>query len=208
MVIDAQRRRPRSTSTRRMSDTRTAEVLSVALDELVRAGYEALTMDQVAAAAHTSKATLYRQWHNKAGLVVAALARGCPALPRRVSTGSLREDLLALAAGAVPMSEEQVRLFAALSHVVRADPSFGALVRDALIAPNLAAIEAILADAVERGEVDAANPALAMVPKLLVAIGIGHPLVDGNPLERRFFEQLVDRVVLPILATSGRAPDR
>ena len=58
---------------RRLSDSREAEVLDLALDLLARNGYGNLTMDAVAAAAHTSKATIYRQWGGKAGLVSAAL---------------------------------------------------------------------------------------------------------------------------------------
>src|SRR5580700_5639700 len=66
---------------------------------LAEIGYDRLTIDAVAARAHSSKATIYRRWSGKAELVVDALhsLKGSPPTP---DTGSLRGDLEAIAQGA------------------------------------------------------------------------------------------------------------
>jgi len=48
-------------------------LLQAAWDELASVGYARLSMDGVAARAHTSKTVLYRRWPNRAALVVAAM---------------------------------------------------------------------------------------------------------------------------------------
>jgi AcrR family transcriptional regulator len=71
-------------------------LLTAAWDELLDAGFAALTMESVAARAQTGVAVLYRRWSNKDDLVLAAIEHY-----RRTSraelpdTGTLRGDLLA-----------------------------------------------------------------------------------------------------------------
>jgi AcrR family transcriptional regulator len=91
-------------------------VLTTALDRLARDGYGNLTADAVAAAAHTSKATIYRQWGGEPGLVSGALGQLRRLEPDAPSpdAGSLRGDLLRLARTVGPMGEQQVTLMAAL----------------------------------------------------------------------------------------------
>ena len=59
-------------------------------------GYEGLTLDAVAARAHVSKATLYRQWTGKATLVAHALKRIGQPIAQTANTGSLRGDFAAI----------------------------------------------------------------------------------------------------------------
>lgn len=57
----------------RITPEREAELHGAVLDLLREVGYEALTMDAVAARTKSSKATLYRQWGSKPELVAKAL---------------------------------------------------------------------------------------------------------------------------------------
>jgi AcrR family transcriptional regulator len=66
-VVDAARVRPGGRTAR----IRTA-VLEATLQELVRAGYGALSLDTIARTAGVSKATLYRRWQSRDGLVLDA----------------------------------------------------------------------------------------------------------------------------------------
>src|SRR4051794_14484631 len=89
------------TSRPRIEGEREAEILDAALRLLREVGYDRLSMDAVATAAHASKASLYRRWGNKAQVVADAMNRadagfGAP----RPDTGTLRGDLLAAACGA------------------------------------------------------------------------------------------------------------
>jgi AcrR family transcriptional regulator len=65
------------------------------LAELAERGYEALTMEGVAARAGTGKASLYRRWSGKRNLVLAAVQAGVPDPEDLPDAGSLRADLLA-----------------------------------------------------------------------------------------------------------------
>ena len=56
-----------------MSSERRAEVFDAVHDLLLEVGYERLALDAVAHRARVSKATLYRQWGSKSGLVMASL---------------------------------------------------------------------------------------------------------------------------------------
>src|SRR5215212_6647530 len=59
----------------RIEGEREAQILDAALELLREVGYDRLTMDAVASAAHASKASLYRRWGSKAQLVVDSLSR-------------------------------------------------------------------------------------------------------------------------------------
>jgi len=49
----------------RLSDEREAELYRAVIELVLEVGYEAMTMDAVAARSRSSKATLYRQWEGK-----------------------------------------------------------------------------------------------------------------------------------------------
>lgn len=71
-------------------------ILDAALEQLSTVGWNALTMEGVAAAARTGKAALYRRWPSKAALVAEVLGAGLPPLGRIPDTGSIRDDLYGL----------------------------------------------------------------------------------------------------------------
>src|SRR5205814_8700474 len=80
-------------------EQREQALLAATVHLLAEVGYQALTMDAVAARAQASKATIYRRWRNKAQLGKAALDRADAAYNAAVpETGSLRGDLLAVLA--------------------------------------------------------------------------------------------------------------
>jgi len=72
-------------------------ILKTAIALLQEIGYDAMTLDAIAARARASKATIYRRWKNKAELTKAALdaldAADNSSVP---DTGELRGDLLAV----------------------------------------------------------------------------------------------------------------
>jgi AcrR family transcriptional regulator len=78
-------------------------VLDATVAELAAHGYEALTVEQVAARAGVHKTTLYRRWGGKRGLVadaVEAFAAGAVDVP---DTGSVDEDMARWARSLVAM---------------------------------------------------------------------------------------------------------
>ena len=74
-----------------------AVLLDAAWDELMESGYARLTMEAVAARAHTGKQVLYRRWRNRAELVVAAMRHRTGSIVEDIpDTGNLRDDVLAV----------------------------------------------------------------------------------------------------------------
>ena len=90
----------------RITPEREAELYGAVLDLLREVGYDAVTMDAVAARTRSSKATLYRQWGGKAELVVRAMRSQKPGGIADIDTGTLRGDLLAFYGA---LSEQLVR---------------------------------------------------------------------------------------------------
>src|SRR5260370_9578487 len=112
-----------SAGRRARGEPRERAILSAVTGLLGEAGYEAMTMDAVAARAHVSKTTIYRRWAGKAELVRAAVAAhiaGRVLSPR--DAASLRGDLLAgeRAQGSHP-TPECLALMRGPVHGIRAD---------------------------------------------------------------------------------------
>lgn len=85
--------------TRRRGKQLEADILQATFELIATCAYEDLTMDKIAAQAHTSKTVLYRRWKTKADVVMAALRAQIQAGDFTFTppdTGSLRGDLLSL----------------------------------------------------------------------------------------------------------------
>ena len=190
----------------RLSPEREGELYTVTLALLAEEGYERLSMDAVAQRAHTSKATIYRQWHGKAGLVVAALRHVKDPDEPLPDTGSLHGDLLAVARSLGSVAVQDCRIFAAAGHAVLVDADVAAAVRERIVAPGVAKLAGLLERAVARGEVAPGRPALARVPELIVAAFLARPLLEGVPADERYLVDLVETVVLPALTAPSPVP--
>src|SRR5690242_13798225 len=68
------------TGTRRRGQDLETAILDATLDLLAEHGVGALTMEGVAAAAHTGKASVYRRWPSKEDLLVDAMDHALPPL--------------------------------------------------------------------------------------------------------------------------------
>ncbi|MFD8000426.1 TetR/AcrR family transcriptional regulator [Streptomyces mirabilis] len=184
----------------RMTPEREAELYSAVLDLLRKFGYEALTMEAIAARSRCSKATLYRRWAGKPELVATALRHQRPVALGEIDTGSLRGDFQAIVAHMDERHMEQdTALLRALSSAVHAYPDLLQALRGLLIDPELTGLEAVLARAVERGEIASGAAALAYVPHMLVGVLVAQPLLMGRPLDATFARRYVDAAVLPAL---------
>ncbi|MFC8505773.1 TetR/AcrR family transcriptional regulator [Streptomyces sp. NPDC057411] len=184
----------------RLTPERESELHAAVLDLLREVGYDALTMDAVAARTHSSKATLYRQWGSKPELVARALRANKPAHLSEIDTGSLRGDFeLMLERTDDCQMEKDSALMRGLAHAVHTNPDLHKALRELLIEPEMNGIEDVVRRAVRRGEVDADNPALKLVPHMLIGAFIARPLIEDQPVDRAFLSAYVNAVVLPSL---------
>jgi AcrR family transcriptional regulator len=190
---------PPQTVTRRRGETLEQAIFQAVLDQLQSVGYAGLTMEGVAACAHTGKAALYRRWPRKEELVVDALDHAMPSLAELPDTGSLREDLLALLRRMVAMvnSATGCALRCLLAEVDREHP-FARLLHERVFAPRKRAFRAVLERAVDRGQVRA-GAAGQLVADAGPALVMQRFLAEGPPVPDDFVVAVLDEVVLPLL---------
>lgn len=179
-----------------------AALLDAAWDELVEVGFAKLTMESVAARAHTGIAVLYRRWANKDELVLAALGYYRTSHPVEVpDTGSLRGDLIAALTG---MGRARAAFFAitaatAFSGLMAGHGPTPTQVRDQILGEQrLARIRTIYQHAHDRGEID-----LKQLPAAVLAMPfdlVRHDLLmDLKPVEPERIHSIVDELFLPLV---------
>ncbi|MGG8408094.1 TetR/AcrR family transcriptional regulator [Streptomyces sp. 12297] len=184
----------------RITPEREAELHEAVLDLLREVGYEALTMDAVAARTKSSKATLYRQWGSKPELVARALRCTQPVSLREIDTGSLRGDFGQMVdhSDDAQMAKDTA-LMRGLTHAVHESPELHKALRELLVDPEINGLQAMLQRAVDRGEITPDCPALRFVPHMLIGAFISLPLIEDRPVDRTFLADFIDSVVFPAL---------
>ena len=76
-------------------------ILRATLELCAEQGFEGTTVEAVATRAGVGKATVYRRYPNRIGLVMAAATEICDCTADEVDTGSVQEDLRLIAHGVV-----------------------------------------------------------------------------------------------------------
>ncbi|MDR3079686.1 MAG: TetR/AcrR family transcriptional regulator [Streptomyces sp.] len=184
----------------RITPEREAELYEAVLDLLREVGYDALTMDAVAARTRSSKATLYRQWGGKAELVVKALRHRKRGRVDEIDTGSLRGDLHALVAHEDDCTMEQnSALMRGVAMAIHHNPDLRQAFREQLVEPEMEQSRHMLQRAVDRGEIQPDCPALDFLVHMLIGGFVTRALLDDQPPTRAFLTSYMDAVVLPAL---------
>ncbi|WP_432055353.1 TetR/AcrR family transcriptional regulator [Streptomyces sp. bgisy022] len=183
----------------KITPEREQEFFDAVLEQIRESGYDAVTMEGVAARTRSSKSTLYRQWGTKPRFVAAALRSSPRARLAGIDTGTLAGDLREAARLAGEWSTRDTPLLQALAHAVTRDRELARALREALVDPEVAALEEILRRGVERGEVEAGNPALAHVPAQIFGVLRGRPLLEGRHADPEYLLAFVEASVLPVL---------
>lgn len=183
----------------RLSPEREAELYAVVVQLLRKVGYAELSLLAVAAKARCSTATLYRQWGDKPGLVVAALRRAVPDPDRErdVDTGSLRGDLYELARRTSRIAPAQHELMVSVGHAALRNPELATIMREQLSPP--AVLDEVLDRAVARGEIPADTPARDFCELMMISVHLTRPVVDGCQADEDYLLRFVDAVMLPAL---------
>ena len=189
------------TRQRRRGEELEAALLEAAWQELVEAGFARLTMESVAARAKTGVAVLYRRWHSKDDLVIAAIRHYGTAHPVEVpDTGSLRGDMIALLSS---FSSTRVSFAATVSAVfsglLASTGLTPAQVREKILADRPLHSDQIFARAHERGEIDLDRipPAVLTMPFDLIRHDM---LMTYKPIPPERVLAIVDDLFMPLVA--------
>ncbi|MFB4317730.1 TetR/AcrR family transcriptional regulator [Actinomadura sp. 21ATH] len=175
-------------------------ILHATLELLAEVGYDRMTMDAVAARAKASKATIYRRWPDKAGLVVAAVRRHAGTAARApADTGSLRGDVLAvLEVMRASLTGQDAALLLGLIAAMRRDAELARTVRGQVLDDKQEVFGQVLERAVERGEL-APGAGHGMFAEIVSALLFSRLFITGEPLDGAFLTHLADDVLLPLL---------
>jgi AcrR family transcriptional regulator len=191
---------------RRRGEHLEAALLEAAWEELEERGYDALTIEGVAARAGTSRAVLYRRWATKAELVAAAITfvvkRGHPEVP---DTGSLRGDLVEMLhrmnSVRAPMA---TGLMAQVGAFYRETGKSFADLRSEILGDHSPSQQIIFDRAIARGEVDPARltPRLRRLPWDLYRLEL---MMTMKAVPDETIAEIVDEVFLPLVGIQAGA---
>nr|WSZ99490.1 TetR/AcrR family transcriptional regulator [Streptomyces sp. NBC_00857] len=190
----------------KITPEREREFYDAALDLLRESGYDALTMEGVAARSRCGKSTLYRQWRTKPQLVAAALRGTSCVNLADVDTGTLAGDLRAATRSAVVGSGRDTALMHALGHAVLQNPELLQALREAVMEPEITAIETMIGRAVARGEIEADNPAVEFVAVQLIGVMRARMMIEGRPVDEAYLIRFLEASVFPVLGLRVPSP--
>lgn len=176
-------------------------ILVATQDLLVENGYAGTTIAGVASRAKCGKSAIYRRWSTKVDLVVAAV-RALHVTTETPDTGSLREDLLAVAMHFARSDERSGRVLASLLSEVGRDPELQDVAYRTIGEPPVAALIAVIERWIERGEVSADAP-VTLLAGIVPTAAFGSVMLRQRSLDIETVTGLVDAVLLPALRASS-----
>src|SRR3954464_10270842 len=172
---------------------------------LADVGYGALTMDAVASEAGVGKATIYRRWRTKQDLVVDTISDLNRAEATPADTGSLEGDLRVMLRSLVsvitgPTGAATLALLSTVPH----QPALAESFRNGPLAVWRHSFEQIWARAEQRGEI---RPGVAgtAAAETTSALLVQRWLLTGEPVDEAYADEVLDTVVLPLIAAHRAA---
>ncbi|WP_051829912.1 MULTISPECIES: TetR/AcrR family transcriptional regulator [Streptomyces] len=128
-------------------------VLAAAIELVEELGYQAVTIERIAARADVAKSTIYRWWKSKAVLVMDGYRTAVEQRMPEPDTGSLAGDLTAFATALYGVTAHplRVRTLRGLMAEAQLDPAFAGPFRE-WVESRRAVVLALLARGVQRGE--------------------------------------------------------
>jgi AcrR family transcriptional regulator len=191
---ESRRGRPRSEEADRA-------ILSAATELLAERGLGGMSMEEVAARAGVSKATVYRRWPSRGALALDAFLAEFQEQQPLPDTGTFRGDLLAALRGWIRTVTRTPagRMLAGLVAEAQRDPALAVAWRERVIEPLRVRNTVLVRRAVRRGEIPA-----DVDPDVLLDLVFGsayHRLLQGHrPLTDQFARSVVDLVVAGVTA--------
>jgi AcrR family transcriptional regulator len=171
-------------------------IIEATLELFAEKGPDGLCVEAVAARAGVGKATVYRRWHNKEDLLLAALGSLKSPLPD-ADTGSVRDDLIALV---TVMSQDAVdparqRQYTLLLGEGEKYPRLMARYAETVVEPRRDIIRSVLRRGIETGQI---RPDLDIEVAMLTLTGaaMSRGRCEIVPHDEEFATRVVDSLLL------------
>jgi AcrR family transcriptional regulator len=178
-----------------------AAIRAATVELLGKVGYAEMTMDQVAARAKVSKASLYLRWPNKVALVADALQHRARAVPEVPDTGSLPSDMRAFLGALLASRSAASRALSAVSGEIASNPELRKAWHRGLAGMLTGCMRTIVTRALDRGELPADSDV-----ELLSSLPLS--LLQNWRLEHQQDpdEMVVDRIVAQFYTPARQEP--
>lgn len=170
-------------------------ILRAALELCAAEGFEGTTVEAVAARAGVGKATVYRRYPNRVGLVVAAATEVCRGLADEADTGSVRDDLRLVAHGIV--RTVQGDLTRAMLIQIAAAASRLPELREAqrqYVATRRAVLAAAIRRGIDRGELRP-DTDVRLMADLITSPLFHRAVMLGDDVDERYGDSVVDAAI-------------
>lgn len=178
-------------------------IRTAVLELLAAHGPDAVTMEAVAAGAHTSKPVLYRRWPDRRALLRDTLMSVATTSLPSEDTGSFRGDIVAvLHAWKRLFTGDNGPLMRSVLMAVAADPELEQTFRTEVIGMRKQEMDAIFDRGIKRGEVRADAP-VGLLRELGQSVLWHRLLITGDPIDDDLVTRLVDGVMLPLVHPSN-----
>jgi AcrR family transcriptional regulator len=179
------------------------EILAITVELIAEYGVSGVTVDTVSAKAGVSKATLYRRWRSRDGLIRDAIA-GMHRPVADPDTGSLRDDLVVLLKDLVDFLNRPGggRVDASFLEASARDPELAALRRETAREAR-AAYERAARRAIDRGEM-ASDVNLRLFIDMLIAPFLYRRLVDHSRARREDIAPVIDAVLAAFCGVTAK----
>ena len=175
-------------------------ILDATLHLLAEGGYAHMSLDDIATAAHTTRATIYLRYPSKAVLATTALVRARTTFALPPPGGDLRQDLIA------QLHHFQQSMNAPYSLPIigtalaeaRTTPELLATLREKVIASRRQMLRSILLEAQSRHEL---TPQIDIDLAVAQLLGSYYALaIAGDPIPLDWPERMVDQVLTGLLS--------
>ncbi|MBU8906676.1 TetR/AcrR family transcriptional regulator [Desertibacillus haloalkaliphilus] len=182
--------------------SRNEVILTATLDLLAENGFEALTIDAVAAKAKVGKATIYRRWSSKTELVIDAASFISPfeKLEERLNRKKgLREQLIDMLSfifqcGNDHYQNTMTAIYAAASSNEKIEKEL----KNDFYWRHRQAIEQIVQPFLKRG-VTLTEAELDLLADIGPALITYRSVFIGQPFDRAYVERMVDKLMMPMI---------
>jgi AcrR family transcriptional regulator len=180
-------------------------ILEAAYAELSEVGYNAFSVEGVAARARTGKASIYRRWPTKQELVLDTLCERLPTpqecglemqLPDSMTTAEALRMIARKISGI--LSSPSGAVMRAIKCEAVTDPELARAIDDRFQAPRRAAMLALLERGVARGEVRP-EAATAVVADVLPAVLTHRIVMQREPVTERVITAIMEQVLIPLI---------